>query len=514
MYARLLSPCREGRKERRSRHQIQLRRPRQSRTADHRRRIAGIAEALLGRHRQPGPQARRLRDHAGAAAGFGPLPHQGIRAPGVRSGWSESRTIGARDQPTQIGQNNFDELRFEFFRDNLVALEAFKADQADWIAENSAKQWATAYDFPAVTEKRVVKEKFPINNSGRMQAFAFNLRRDQFKDARLRRAFNYAFDFEEMNKQLLYRTVQAHQQLFRRNGACFVGTARGAGAADARDRARQGAGRSIHHALHQSGRRQSGSRARQFAREHEASEGSGLRDTRPQAGRRRGQAGHRRIPGPGSGVPSASRCSTSRRWNGMASRPRIRIVDDAQYQNRLRSFDFDYHRPAGAESLSPGNEQREFWGSQSADQPGSRNTVGIKNPAVDALIEQVIFAKDRAGLVAATKALDRVLLWNFYVVPQFTYPIFSVTRAGTASATPSRCRNLAVPACRPCGGSTPTRPPRSANAVEGYPRAWRSLSRRHVLGLGIGALSAPLLRPREGGRLSTPRFTGCRCSAT
>src|SRR4029077_3290797 len=87
---------------------------------------------------------------------------------------------------------------------NVVALEAFKADQADWIAENSAKQWATAYDFPAVSEKRVVREEFPINDSGRMQAFALNLRREQFKDARLRRAFNYAFDFEEMNKQLFY----------------------------------------------------------------------------------------------------------------------------------------------------------------------------------------------------------------------------------------------------------------------------------------------------------------------
>jgi microcin C transport system substrate-binding protein len=99
----------------------------------------------------------------------------------------------------------------------------------------------------------------------------------------------------------------------------------------------------------------------------------------------------------------------------------IRVVDDAQYQNRLRSFDFDMIIDQWGQSLSPGNEQREFWGSQTADQPGSRNTIGIKNPAIDALIDQVIFAKDRAGLVAATHALDRVLLWNFYVVPQFTY---------------------------------------------------------------------------------------------
>jgi microcin C transport system substrate-binding protein len=99
----------------------------------------------------------------------------------------------------------------------------------------------------------------------------------------------------------------------------------------------------------------------------------------------------------------------------------IRVVDDAQYQNRIRSFDFDIIMDVWPESLSPGNEQREFWGSQAADVPGSKNTIGIKNPAVDALIDKVIFAKDRVGLVAATKALDRVLLWNFYVVPQFTY---------------------------------------------------------------------------------------------
>jgi microcin C transport system substrate-binding protein len=99
----------------------------------------------------------------------------------------------------------------------------------------------------------------------------------------------------------------------------------------------------------------------------------------------------------------------------------VRTVDDVQYENRTRSWDFDIIMPLWAESLSPGNEQREYWGSQSADEPGSENYVGIKNPAVDALIDKVIFAKDRANLVAATRALDRVLLWNFYVVPQFTY---------------------------------------------------------------------------------------------
>jgi microcin C transport system substrate-binding protein len=100
----------------------------------------------------------------------------------------------------------------------------------------------------------------------------------------------------------------------------------------------------------------------------------------------------------------------------------VRVVDPTQYENRLRNFDFDMTIQSWGESLSPGNEQREFWGSQAADQMGSHNYVGIKDPAVDELINQIIFAKDRASLVAATRALDRVLLWNFYVVPQYTYP--------------------------------------------------------------------------------------------
>jgi microcin C transport system substrate-binding protein len=99
----------------------------------------------------------------------------------------------------------------------------------------------------------------------------------------------------------------------------------------------------------------------------------------------------------------------------------VRTVDEAQYENRLRTWDFDIITSAWGESLSPGNEQRGYWGSQAADQAGSYNLVGIKNPAVDAMIDQVIFAKNRAELEAATKALDRILLWNFYVVPQWTY---------------------------------------------------------------------------------------------
>jgi len=322
--------------------------------------------------------------------------------------------------PSQIGQNNFDELRFEFFRDNLVALEAFKADQADWIAENSAKQWATAYDFPAVADKRVIKEEFPINDSGRMQAFAFNIRRDQFKDARLRRAFNYAFDFEEMNKQLFYGQ-------YKRIASYFEGTELASSGLP------QGQELEILQAVKDK------VPPEVFTTVYQNPVGGSpeaVRSNLREAARLLKEAGfevkdHKLVDNTGKPLtveilvqdPSSERIALfykpSLERIGVSTS--IRVVDDAQYQNRLRSFDFDMIIDQWGESLSPGNEQREFWGSQAADMPGARNTIGIKNPAVDALIEKVIYAKNRAELVAATHALDRVLLWNFYLVPQFTY---------------------------------------------------------------------------------------------
>lgn len=322
--------------------------------------------------------------------------------------------------PSQIGTNNFDELRFEFFRDNLVALEAFKADQADWIAENSAKQWATAYDFPAVADKRVIKEEFPINDSGRMQAFVFNTRREQFKDSRLRRAFNYAFDFEEMNKQLFYGQ-------YKRINSYFEGTELASSGLP------EGQELKILETVKDK------VPAEVFTTPYQNPVGGNpeaVRANLREAAKLLKEAGfevrdHKLVDASGKPLtveilvqdPSSERIALfykpSLERIGISTS--IRVVDDAQYQNRLRSFDFDMIIDQWGESLSPGNEQREFWGSQTADIPGARNTIGIKNPAVDALIEKVIYAKDRGELVAATHALDRVLLWNFYLVPQFTY---------------------------------------------------------------------------------------------
>ena len=167
----------------------------------------------------------------------------------------------------------------------------------------------------------------------------------------------------------------------------------------------------------------------------------------------------------------------------------VRIVDPTQYENRLRSCDFDIVHRVWRKSLSPGNEQREFWGSQAADTPGSRNIIGIKNPAVDTLIERVIFAKDRDDLVAATKALDRVLLWNLYVVPQWNYPQGPYRALGplqpARAELPKYGFRFPDPVVVRCRQGRQDRQTILKDSSRMAP-----LSRRHVLGLGVGALGA------------------------
>ncbi|MGB6535361.1 MAG: extracellular solute-binding protein [Xanthobacteraceae bacterium] len=328
----------------------------------------------------------------------------------------------ARALPVRIGRDNFDELRFEYFRDTTVALEALKADTVDWREENSAKNWATAYDFPAVTEKRVILEQFPITSMGVMQAFIFNIRRDKFKDPRVRLAFNYAFDFDEMNKQIFYGQ-------YTRIASYFQGTELAASGLPT--------GRELEF-LHAVRAQVPPEVFTTVYTNPVAGNAQAERDNLRQAARLLHEAGYtvrdQRLVDAKTGNPYAVEFladdpSFERVFlfykpslERLGISVTVRTIDDSQYQNRLREFDFDIVTNAWEESLSPGNEQRGFWGSAAADQPGSDNLIGIKNPAVDALINQVIFAKSRADLVAATRALDRVLLWNHYVVPQWSYP--------------------------------------------------------------------------------------------
>ena len=326
-----------------------------------------------------------------------------------------------KDLNLNIGINNFAEIRFEYFRDSTVALEAFKADQVDWRSENSAKNWATAYDFPAVRDKKVLLEEFPVRNVGVMQAFAFNIRRDKFKDPRVRRAFNFAFDFEEMNKQIFYGQYKRIASYFEGTELACSGIPQGqeleilqtvkdkvppdlfikpytnpvgSTPQKVRDNLREGLT-----LLHEAGYEVQNTKLINT----KTNEPMAVELLVEQPAFERVMLFYK---------PSLERL-------GMTVT--VRTIDSSQYENRLRQWDFDIVINSWGESLSPGNEQRGFWGSQAADIPGSRNVVGIKNPAVDAMIDRVIFAKDRDELVAATHALDRVLLWNFYVVPQWTY---------------------------------------------------------------------------------------------
>ena len=342
------------------------------------------------------------------------VPGRSVVYERVKDHWGKALNV-------YVGQSNFDEVRFEYFRDSTVALEAFKGDQVDWRTENSAKNWATAYDFPAVKDKRVVLEEFPIRNFGVMQAFAFNVRRNKFKDARLRRAFNFAFDFEEMNKQIFFGQ-------YRRIASYFEGTELASAGLP------QGKELEILETVRDK------VPAEVFTTAYANPVGGNPENVRGnlrESIRLLKEAGYEirntRLVNSRTGEPLSVEFlvddpSTERfvlfykpSLERLGIVANVRVVDAAQYENRLRQWDFDIIITSWGESLSPGNEQRGFWGSQAADQPGSRNLVGIKNPAIDGLIDRVIFTKDRDELVGATKALDRVLLWNFYVVPQWTY---------------------------------------------------------------------------------------------
>lgn len=326
----------------------------------------------------------------------------------------------AANEPTEIGTNNFDELRFEYFRDPDVAFEGFKGDQFDWWNENRAKRWATAYDFPAVQQKKVVLEKFTQSyaDSGYIVGFIPNLRHDKFKDVRVRHALNQAFDFESLNKTLFYGQYVRPDSYFFGTELASGGLPQGAeldilnsvkdkippavfttpytnpvGGDPAKLRANLRAGLDL---LTQAGYKLDGNRL---------VDASGT------------QLGFEILLNGPTIEPVATAFQTNLKSIGIDVT--IREVDSAEYVNRVRSRDFDMIYSGWSQSLSPGNEQNFFFGSKAAADPSSSNYAGIADPGVDALISKVVFAKNRDELVAATHALDRVLLASYYIVPSY-----------------------------------------------------------------------------------------------
>ncbi len=340
--------------------------------------------------------------------------------PGRTVAYERVQDYWGHSLPVNVGRNNFDEIRYEYYRDDTVELEAFKADQYDFRAEPIAKNWATAYDFPARRDNKVILETFPERARGVMQGFVFNLRRDKFKDPRVRLAFSYALDFEGMNKTLFYGQ-------YRRCDSYFSGS----------ELASSGLPTGKELEILESVRDKIPAEVftKPFQNPATNSE-EGRRANLREAIRLLREAGYEvrdgKLVNAKSGEPfKADFLLVSPAFERVVLfyKPALerlgievssRVVDSSQYVNRLRARDFDIIITGWGQSLSPGNEQRDFFGAEAADREGSRNYGGIKDAGVDALINHVIFTKDREELVAATKALDRVLLWNNYVVPGWT----------------------------------------------------------------------------------------------
>jgi len=336
-----------------------------------------------------------------------------------------------RDLSVNIGAHNFGELRYDYFGDSTIALEAFKGGQIDVRFENSAKDWATGYDFPAVKDQRVRLEELRTANPEPMQGFAMNLRRGKFADPRVREAIGLAFDFEWANKTLFYGQYTRTDSYFENSELAASGLPEGAELA-----------------LLEPFREQLPSAVFTEAFETPATDGSGAnrRNLRTATGLLK-EAGWS-VNADGVLVNNESGEAFTIEFllvsptfervvqpylqslKKLGITGTIRIVDTSQYQNRLDGFDFDMIIHSVGQSLSPGNEQREYWGCEAAERNGSRNVMGICDPVVEALSDEIILAKDRETLLSASRALDRVLLWRHYLVPQWHIPF---TRAAVWS---------------------------------------------------------------------------------
>ena len=339
--------------------------------------------------------------------------------PGRHVVYERVKDYWGKDIPPARGQFNFDTVRFEYFKDTTIALEAFKAHVYDFRVENSSKEWATAYDFPALRDGLVVKKEVAHERPTGMQSFAFNTRRAKFADPRVREALGYAFDFEWANRHLFYGQYTRTESYFSNSELAATGLPSKEELAllePLRGKIPDAAFTKPYAAPKSDG---SGSNRDNLRRAAELLRAAGW------------QVKNNKLVDAKTGAPMeiefllesptfervVAPFQQSLQRLGVAAR--IRTVDVSQYENRVRDFDFDVIVQTFPQSLSPGNEQRDFWSSESAGRPGSRNVIGIKNAAVDTLIDKVIEAHDRKSLVAATRALDRVLLWNHYVIPHW-----------------------------------------------------------------------------------------------
>jgi microcin C transport system substrate-binding protein len=321
--------------------------------------------------------------------------------------------------PVTRGQHNFDTIRTEYFRDSTVIREALKSGAIDFHEENQAKAWALDYDVPAVRNGWLKKEALPHEQPTGMQAFVFNTRRAVFQDRTVRRALAYAFDFEWTNKNLFFGQYTRTESYFSNSELAATGLPQGEELA-----------------LLERYRDHLPPEVLTTPFRAPSTDGSGWpRQNLRQAFALLKEAGwevqdlvlRRRDTGESMQFeillvsPAFERIVLPfvRNLKRLGITARVRLVDQSQYVNRLRAFDFDMIIGSWGQSESPGNEQRNYWSSAAATSPGARNYVGIQEPVIDALIELLIQAPDRASLVARTRALDRVLLQGHYVIPNW-----------------------------------------------------------------------------------------------
>ncbi|MBF0424990.1 MAG: ABC transporter substrate-binding protein [Magnetococcales bacterium] len=372
--------------------------------------------------------ARRAFDEADLTVPLGSGPYR-VKSfdPGKTITYERRADYWGWQLPVRRGQFNFERITVKYFRDPQVALEGFKAGEFDFNVESNSKQWARDYQGEKFTRGQIVKETLPHKNSAGMQGFVMNLRRPFFKDIRVRKAFNLAFDFEWSNQNLFYGQYTRSESYFTNSEMAARGLPSPAELAllepfrarldpavfaeavvppttatphSPRDNLRRAAA-----LLHEVGW-------------HMGPDGILLdADGKPfEVNALLGQQAFERVMGP-----------YAENLRKLGIRMHYRTVDLSLYQRRLEQFDFDMVVGTFPQSLSPGNEQRNYWHSAQARVPGSRNLVGIEDPVVDALVEHIIYVKDRADLVTACRALDRVLRSGWYLVPHYHIPFHRVS---------------------------------------------------------------------------------------
>ena len=330
----------------------------------------------------------------------------------------------ANDLNVNIGYYNFDKLRYEMYKDSTVIVEAFKAGETDWRTENSASNWVNRYNTDARERGDIILETKPDIASGVMQGYVFNTRSEIFKDRRVRQALELAFDFGTLNRTLL-------SNLYFQPDSYFAGS----------ELASEGLPSEAELKYLEPLRDQlpaevfterytlpvTGSEKAMRANYRKALgllkvAGWELNKKRQLVNKETGKPMVIRYADYTSPLNEKTVLALKKDMKRIGVEIEYLPTDIPTYINKRNSFDFDMMVSAWGQSLSPGNEQREYWSTASSTRKGSRNYAGIADPAVDALIEKIIFAPNRDELVAATKALDRVLLAGHYVIPQFFYP--------------------------------------------------------------------------------------------